>query len=90
LFDTYPLGNDEIHGNHIPFFPAAYRKLVSGGILTYYSDEPDQFSQAHIKALLGAGFKAENISGTVVSVEPPENCEYWQYPTILAPKVVKD
>jgi guanidinoacetate N-methyltransferase len=89
LFDTYPLQETELYQNHFSFFPYAYAKLRKGGIFTYYSDEISGFSQIHLKKLIQAGFNESNIGRTIVEVDPPEDCDYWQARTILAPIVVK-
>lgn len=87
LFDTYPLSESELHRNHFPFFPEAYRLLAPGGVLTYYSDEIDDFSPEHLAALRAAGFS--QIEKAVCPVSPPETCLYWQHPTILVPNVTR-
>jgi guanidinoacetate N-methyltransferase len=87
LFDTYPLSQEEIHANHFWFFKEAYRLLKPGGILTYYSDEVNDFSAKHLAKLHEAGFN--DIAGQVCDVRPPKDCEYWQHNTILAPIVRK-
>jgi guanidinoacetate N-methyltransferase len=89
LFDTYPLKEEEIHGNHFWFFEEAYRLLKPGGVLTYYSDEVNSFSEKHLEKLIEAGFRKDNIGFDVCDVIPPADCEYWQANTILAPKVYK-
>ncbi|HSX44461.1 MAG TPA: hypothetical protein VLF87_00745 [Patescibacteria group bacterium] len=89
LFDTYPLNEEEIHGNHFWFFDEAFRLLRPGGVLTYYSDEVDRFSEKHLAKLEAAGFQRENIDFEIVSVNPPPDCEYWEANTILAPIVHK-
>lgn len=92
LFDSYPLTEEELYQNHFFFSKAAYRKLKrgGGGVLTYYSDEIRGFGKAHMKKLLEAGFKKENISGKIVKVTPPKDCSYWKANTILAPRVIKE
>lgn len=87
LFDTYPLSADEVHKNHFTFFTEAFRILKPGGILTYYSDEIDNFSSDHILALQTAGFF--NIGSTICPVNPPADCQYWKSSTILAPIIRK-
>lgn len=87
LFDTYPLSEEEIHGNHFWFFEEAYRLLKKGGVLTYYSDEANGFSQKHLLRLKAAGF--HDITYETVEVDPPADCEYWQDKTIIAPIVAK-
>ncbi len=90
LFDTYPLTEEEIHSNHFWFFKEAYRILKPGGILTYYSDEATTFSDKHLRKLKDAGFKKDKIEYEICEVNPPQNCEYWQEKTILAPIVTKE
>jgi guanidinoacetate N-methyltransferase len=89
LFDTYPIKQDEMIGPHMYFFDEAHRLLKPGGVLTYYSDEATGFRPPHMERLLQAGFLEENIGFQICDVEPPENCEYWQDPTIIAPIVTK-
>ncbi|MEI8270862.1 MAG: hypothetical protein WCG45_05865, partial [bacterium] len=79
----------EIHKNHFEFFNSAFEKLKKGGVLTYYSDEINDFSPEHLERLLNAGFKKENINKKIVNVEPPEDCQYWKDKTILAPIIIK-
>jgi guanidinoacetate N-methyltransferase len=85
LFDTYPLTEKEIHGNHFPFFKEAHRLLAPGGVLTYYSDEIDRFSPLHRALLEEAGFS--DIRGETFPVTPPSDCSYWKSGTILAPRI---
>ncbi len=87
LFDTYPLSEKDIHCNHFPFFKEAYRLLRPGGVLTYYSDEIDDFSFLHLKMLRDAGFV--RIDKKICEVSPPADCAYWKSKTILAPIVTK-
>jgi guanidinoacetate N-methyltransferase len=89
LFDTYPLSDKELYQNHFFFFSFAFKKLKNGGIFTYYSDEERDFGRVHLEKLAEAGFKTENISGTVVNVDTPKDCEYWKADTFLAPKIIK-
>lgn len=89
LFDTYPLTEEEIHSNHFWFFKEAYRILAPGGVLTYYSDEVDTFSEKHRAKLIEAGFSPEKMTSEICPVEPPADCEYWQANTILAPIIRK-
>jgi guanidinoacetate N-methyltransferase len=87
LFDTYPLREEEIHSNHFPFFKEACRLLATGGILTYYSDEIDSYSEPHLAALARAGFT--DISSRICSVSPSPNCQYWNSSTLLVPIIRK-
>jgi ornithine decarboxylase len=89
LFDTYPLREEEIHGNHLWFFAEAYRLLKPNGVLTYYSDEVDHLSPSHIQKLVDAGFRKHNIEFMICDVRPPADCEYWQHNTLVAPVVRK-
>jgi guanidinoacetate N-methyltransferase len=89
LFDTYPLSEQELYQNHFGFFPLAYRKLKSGGVFTYYSDEVSEFGKIHLAKLEDAGFQQANVKKVVVNVVPPPDCEYWKADTILAPIVEK-
>lgn len=87
LFDTYPIKEEEMIGPHMFFFREAFRLLRRNGILTYYSDEATGLSVPHVQRLVEAGFKVGDIDYEVCDVTPPENCEYWQAPTIVAPIV---
>jgi guanidinoacetate N-methyltransferase len=89
IFDTFPLSELEVHKNHFFFFETAYKKLKTGGVFTYYSDEIDSYHPMHLEKLMAAGFKKENIDGTVIAVKPPANCQYWQSERMLAPIVIK-
>lgn len=89
LFDTYPLTEEEVYQNHFNFFECAYKKLKSGGVFTYYSDEPTDFGEVHLRKLQEAGFDLEKIKSRLCSVEPPEDCEYWKTNTIMSPIVEK-
>jgi guanidinoacetate N-methyltransferase len=89
LFDTYPLKEEEIHGNHFWFFEEAFRLLKPGGILTYYSDEATHLSDPHVQKLVDAGFKRKDIAFEICEVVPPADCEYWQASTIVAPIIRK-
>ena len=83
LFDPYPLKGD-IRYN---FPKEAYRLLKKGGILTYYSDEPHRYSKKHMRLLKDAGFK--KIEYKICNVNPPIDCDYYDYNTIIAPIVIK-
>jgi guanidinoacetate N-methyltransferase len=87
LFDTYPLSEDEIHQNHFSFFEEAFRMLAPQGVLTYYSDEVEDFSEKHRQALMAAGFT--NIDKKVCAVDTPPDCAYWKSKTIMAPIIRK-
>jgi guanidinoacetate N-methyltransferase len=89
LFDTYPIKEEEMIGPHMYFFEEAHRLLKPGGVLTYYSDEASGFKAPHMERLVAAGFNEKDIAYKICDVTPPENCEYWQAPTIMAPIVKK-
>lgn len=89
LFDTYPIKQEEMIGPHMYFFEEAHRLLKPGGVLTYYSDEATGYKPRHLERLTNAGFRQEDIDFQICDVTPPENCEYWQDPTIIAPIVKK-
>lgn len=87
LFDTYPLRPEDIHRNHYAFFREANRLLKPDGVLTYYSDESDSYSDEHRMALLEAGFF--NLSFDICKVTPPSGCLYWNSKTLMVPIVTK-
>ncbi len=87
LFDTYPLVEEDLHRNHFSFFKEAHRMLKNNGILTYYSDEIQEFSALHLQYLHEAGFI--KIKSELCRVNPPTDCKYWNSQTILAPIIVK-
>ncbi len=89
LFDTYPMTIDEVHCQHYRFFKHARRLLSPGGIFTYYSDETQDFSPRHRKALHDAGFSDDCISGEICPVETPLSCMYWRAPTLLSPVIIR-
>lgn len=87
LFDTYGMSEADVFRTFTPFLAHAYRLLAPGGVLTYFSDEAEWFSDEHLAALRRAGFN--KINGEVVQVAPPPECLYWRQPTILAPIIEK-
>lgn len=89
LFDTYPLTEEEVYQNHFNFFDFAFKKLKTGGIFTYYSDEPTGFGEVHLRKLKESGFQEDKIKSRLCSVEPPADCEYWKTNTIMSPIVEK-
>jgi len=89
LFDTYPLTDKELYQNHFFFFPFAYKKLKSGGVFTYYSDEIKKFGKVHLEKLQEASFKERNIKYRLCKINPPKDCEYWKANTILSPIIIK-
>jgi guanidinoacetate N-methyltransferase len=89
LFDTYPVAQQEGVGTHMFFFEEAYRLLKPGGVLTYFSSEPSTLGESHRARLEQAGFERSNIHFEVCTVEPPDDCTYWQSSTIVAPTIFK-
>jgi guanidinoacetate N-methyltransferase len=89
LFDTYPIEARERIGPHMWFFKEAFRLLKRGGVLTYYSNEAEGFSELHMQMLLEAGFERDDIGFELCRVRPPEDCEYWRSSTIVVPIVRK-
>jgi guanidinoacetate N-methyltransferase len=88
LNDTYPLHESEVNAQE-HCARSGYRVLRKGGVLTYFSDEPNRFRRRHLQVLVEAGFMLENITGELVRVTPPATCRYWNVGSILAPIVVK-
>ena len=76
-------------GPHMYLFEEAHRLLKPGGVLAYYSDEATGYKPQRLERLTNAGFRQEDIDFQICDVTPPENCEYWQDPTIIAPIVKK-
>ena len=89
LFDTYPIDERESIGPHMWFFEEAFRLLKPGGVLTYYSNEADGFSELHVERLVKAGFARSDMSFELCHVSPPDDCEYWHEPTIVVPIINK-
>jgi len=88
LFDTYAFNYQDLQPcPAVAFFPEAYRVLKKGGIFTYFSNEVEDFSPAHLERLQAAGFR--NIDKEVYPVNPPKDCLYWMYNTIVAPIIRK-
>lgn len=87
VFDTYPLNEAERSKNHFLFIPKAKQLLSNDGILTYYSDETDNFRQEHMNLLLSnyKNIKLERVSG----LNPPDDCEYWDQKYMIIPSVSK-
>ncbi len=86
LFDPYPLNGDDLDYEK-QFFAPAYRLLKKGGVLTYFSNEDQQFSPQHLQRLHEAGFT--QIESQLCAIDPHPECTYWQSKTILAPVVIK-
>lgn len=89
LFDTFPISSQEMVGTHMFFFEEAYRLLKPGGVLTYFTSEPTTLGELHFERLEQAGFERRNISLEVCPVNPPDDCDYWQSSSIVAPTILK-
>jgi len=87
LFDTYPISQDEKWEINWSFFKDSHRLLKKGGILTYYSNEVDNFSPQHLQKVKEAGFTS--IEYKIIQVNPPETCEYWIPTTTICPRITK-
>ncbi len=87
LFDTSPLDKETVFFHYFPFFKEAHRLLKKGGIFTYFSDEPKEFSKKHMVQLKKAGFSKINFK--ICKVNPPPSCRYWKHNTIISPIIYK-
>ena len=99
LYDTYPLKESEIHIHQFEFIKHAHNLLKPGGILTYcnftswgnlrkkYNNDYDMFNETQIPYLNEIGFK--NIELNKVDINPPKSCNYYQFNSIIAPKIIK-
>lgn len=87
LLDTSPLNEETVFYHDHQFFCDAYRLLKPGGVFTFFSDEPESIAQQHVAALRSLGFSS--VEGYVVSLEPPEDCRYWEHPSLVVPVVTK-
>ncbi|HEV7606267.1 MAG TPA: hypothetical protein VGO61_02975 [Steroidobacteraceae bacterium] len=82
VFDTFPLTQQDLRKNHFAFFAHAARLLRPGGRFTYFSDEPVALSAEHVSAI-GHHFPGATFSTELLSVNPPPDCDYWKWPTIV-------
>ncbi len=99
LYDTYPTSEEDLHTHQFRFLKQAYRLLKPNGIITYcnltswgnlksqYPDDYELFNKTQIPLLQEAQFSKFDIN--IVNVNPPSDCKYYQYKTILAPVIQK-
>ena len=82
LFDTYPTTRDDVELSHFPFFAEAHRLLRTGGVFTYYSDEPNALPAEHLARLAAVGFT--DVDESLVQIEQHDPM-FWNAATIVAP-----
>ena len=85
VFDTYPLNEQERSCNHFSFISQAKKLLSKDGVLTYYSDETENFRSEHLNLILSNynQVKLQRVS----NLKPPANCEYWNNNYMIVPTV---
>lgn len=102
FYDTYPLNAEQQHIHQFAFIKNAYPLLKAGGILTYcnltstgvlkndYDNWEDLFRETQLPHLLDAGISEHEVKGlTIVKVDPPASCQYFQHATAMVPIIVK-
>ena len=50
----------------------------------------NRFQDTQISHLVEAGFRKENITAETILNQPPGDCEYYSFPSMIAPTVVKE
>jgi guanidinoacetate N-methyltransferase len=99
LYDTYPLSEQDLHVHQFRFIKEAHRILKDGGVLTYcnltswgnlknqYPDDLELFAETQSPHLKECGF--QDCHAEVFEIDPPAECQYYRYPTVIAPTIRK-
>lgn len=48
------------------------------------------FQETQVPQLLEAGFKKENISTTLMDINPPSECKYYSFNKMITPTILKE
>ncbi|MCP3959042.1 MAG: class I SAM-dependent methyltransferase [bacterium] len=97
LYDTYPLAEDDLHVHQFRFVERALGLLKPGGVMTYcnltswgnlkgrYPDDEELFEATQRPHLEQQGWS--EIGFEIFRIDPPEDCEYYAFPTVIAPRL---
>jgi len=86
LYDPYPTHYDEYMSGDFNFIYHAQRLLKPGGLFTYYTCMEGS-SADYIEMGRDAGFRG--CTGYKISVDPPDDCKYWERSEIFVPILTK-